>query len=175
MLSSTCRKQHINCDFLDPTHHKMNKLLFGPLLFSIGALLLACNPATPTPSATPTPTPSVTPTPTATPIPTPSATPTPTATPIPTPSVTPTPTATPTPTPTPTPSATPPHSATSIPEPTPTTAAVQRALAQRGYYKGRIDDKLGPETRRAIREFQRKEGLRASGRVDSATIKKLAP
>src|SRR5271157_4834877 len=121
----------------DPTHHKMNKLLFGPLLFSIGALLLACNPATPTPSATPSPTPSVTPTPT--------------------------------------PSATPPHSATSIPEPTPTTAAVQRALAQRGYYKGRIDDKLGPETRRAIREFQRKEGLRASGRVDSATIKKLAP
>src|SRR5208337_3894931 len=109
----------------DPTHHKMNKLLFGPLLFSIGALLLACNP--------------------------------------------------PTPTPTPTPSATPPHSATSIPEPTPTTAAVQRALAKRGYYKGRIDDKLGPETRRAIREFQSKEGLRASGRVDSATIKKLAP
>src|SRR5271166_4458765 len=149
----------------DPTHHKMNKLLFGPLLFSIGALLLACNPATPTPSATPSPTPSVTPTPTATPIPTPSATLTPTATPIPTPSAT----------PTPTPSATPPHAATSIPEPTPTTAAVQRALAQRGYYKGRIDDKLGPETRRAIREFQSKEGLRASGRVDSATIKKLAP
>src|SRR5271166_4055188 len=147
----------------DPTHHKMNKLLFGPLLFSIGALLLACNPATPTPSATPSPTPSVTPTPTETPIPTPSVTPTPTETPIPTPSAT------------PTPAATPPHSATSIPEPTPTTAAVQRALAQRGYYKGRIDDKLGPETRRAIREFQRKEGLRASGRVDSATIKKLAP
>src|SRR4029077_12851480 len=157
----------------DPTHNKMNKLLFGPLLFSIGALLLACNPATPTPSATPTPTPSATLTPTATPIPTPSAPPTPSATPTPTPSATLTPTATPTPTPTPL--ATPPHSATSIPEPTPTTAAVQRALAQRGYYKGRIDDKLGPETRRAIREFQRKEGLRASGRVDSATIKKLAP
>src|SRR5580704_9515812 len=133
----------------------MNKLLFGPLLFSIGALLLACNPATPTPSATPSPTPSVTPTPTETPIPTPSATLTPTATP------------------TPTPSTTPPHSATSIPEPTPTTAAVQRALAQRGYYKGRIDDKLGPETRRAIREFQRKEGLRSSGRVDSATVEAL--
>src|SRR5271165_2208884 len=98
----------------DPTHHKMNKLLFGPLLFSIGALLLACNPATPSPTETPIPTPSVTPTPTETPIPTPSATPTPTETP----------------TPTPTPSATPPHSATSIPEPTPTTAAVQRALAQ---------------------------------------------
>src|SRR5271157_2307248 len=150
----------------DPTHHKMNKLLFGPLLFSIGALLLACNPATPTPSATPSPTPSVTPTPTETPIPTPSATLTPTATPLPTPSATPTPTATPPPTP----SATPSHSAASIPEPTPTTAAVQRALARRGYYKGRIDDKLGPETRRAIREFQRKEGLRASGQVDSATI-----
>src|SRR5260370_26000008 len=151
----------------------MKKLVLGLFLVSIGALLLACNPATPTPSATPSPTPSVTPTPTATPIPTPSATLTPTATPIPPPSATPTPTATPTPPPTP--SATPPHSATSIPEPTPTTAAVQRALAQRGYYKGRIDDKLGPETRRAIREFQRKEGLRASGRVDSATIKKLAP
>jgi hypothetical protein len=163
----------------DLTHHKMNKLLFGPLLFSIGALLLACNPATPTPSATPTPTPSATLTPSATPTPTPSATLTPSPASTPTPSATLAPSATPIPTPSatpaPTPLATPPHSATSIPEPTLTTAAVQRALAQRGYYKGRIDDKLGPETRRAIREFQRKEGLRASGRVDSATIKKLAP
>jgi peptidoglycan hydrolase-like protein with peptidoglycan-binding domain len=43
-------------------------------------------------------------------------------------------------------------------------------LAQRGYYKGRIDDKMGPETRRAIREFQRNQGLPVSGHVDSATI-----
>ena len=39
------------------------------------------------------------------------------------------------------------NSATSISEPTPTTAAVQRALAQRGYYKGRIDDTLGPRNK----------------------------
>jgi hypothetical protein len=29
----------------------MNKLLFGPLLFSSGALLLACNPAIPNPDS----------------------------------------------------------------------------------------------------------------------------
>jgi peptidoglycan hydrolase-like protein with peptidoglycan-binding domain len=52
-------------------------------------------------------------------------------------------------------------------------AALQRALAQRGYYKGRIDDKMGPETRRAIREFQRNQGLPMSGRVDNATIDAL--
>jgi peptidoglycan hydrolase-like protein with peptidoglycan-binding domain len=52
-------------------------------------------------------------------------------------------------------------------------AAVQRALAQRGYYKGRIDDKMGPGTRRAIKEFQRNQGLPMSGRVDTATIEAL--
>ncbi|MBV9645041.1 MAG: peptidoglycan-binding protein [Verrucomicrobia bacterium] len=49
-------------------------------------------------------------------------------------------------------------------------AAVQRALTQGGFYRGRIDDKIGPETRRAIREFQRKQGLPVSGRLDNATL-----
>jgi peptidoglycan hydrolase-like protein with peptidoglycan-binding domain len=48
------------------------------------------------------------------------------------------------------------------------TAEVQRALAQCGYYKDRIDGKLGPETKRAIREFQRRERLRACGHVTCA-------
>jgi peptidoglycan hydrolase-like protein with peptidoglycan-binding domain len=72
------------------------------------------------------------------------------------------------------PSATPAASATpgaqTKKERKPTTAEVQRALAQRGYYKGRIDGKLGRETRRAIREFQRRERLRVSGHIDSVTI-----
>jgi hypothetical protein len=51
--------------------------------------------ATPSPTATPTPSPSATPSPTATPTPSPSATPSPTATPTPSPVATPTPTATP--------------------------------------------------------------------------------
>ena len=65
--------------------------------------------ATPTPTATVTPsaTPGTTPTPTATPVVTPTPTPLPTATPTATAATTPTPTATPVPTPTPTPTATP--------------------------------------------------------------------
>jgi peptidoglycan hydrolase-like protein with peptidoglycan-binding domain len=49
-------------------------------------------------------------------------------------------------------------------------AALQRALARRGYYKGRVDDKMGSETRRAIREFQRSQRLPVTGRADNATI-----
>jgi len=67
------------------------------------------NGITPTPSntASPTPTPSITPSNTASPTPTPSITPTNTSSPTPTPSITPTNTSSPTPTPTQTPSNTP--------------------------------------------------------------------
>ena len=42
---------------------------------------------------------------------------------------------------------------------------VQRALAQHGYYRGDVDGKLGPMTRRAVRAFQEDQGLKATGRI----------
>ena len=41
--------------------------------------------------------------------------------------------------------------------------AAQQALAQRGYYNGAADGIVGPATRRAVREFQRANGLVADG------------
>ena len=45
--------------------------------------------------------------------------------------------------------------------------AVQAALAWRGYYSGRIDGVMGPETRAAIRSFQSHQGLPVTGQIDS--------
>ena len=43
--------------------------------------------------------------------------------------------------------------------------AVQRELARFGYYKGSVDGKVGPVTRRAIRAFQVDAGLKPTGRI----------
>lgn len=51
--------------------------------------------------------------------------------------------------------------------------AVQQALKDRGHDPGEIDGALGPKTRAALREFQKKEGLKVSGRIDSATLARL--
>lgn len=51
--------------------------------------------------------------------------------------------------------------------------AVQQALKDRGHDPGEIDGALGPKTRAALREFQKKEGLKVTGRIDSATLAKL--
>jgi len=53
------------------------------------------------------------------------------------------------------------------------TRAVQAALAWRGYYSGRIDGVMGPETRSAIRAFQKQQGLPATGEIDSELSKAL--
>jgi hypothetical protein len=50
---------------------------------------------------------------------------------------------------------------------------VQAALMRRGYYNGDIDGVLGPETRTAIQQFQQREGLPQTGRMDLATLTKL--
>jgi hypothetical protein len=42
---------------------------------------------------------------------------------------------------------------------------VQKALARRGYYTGQVDGVIGPQTRSAIREFQRDNGLAVTGRI----------
>lgn len=44
---------------------------------------------------------------------------------------------------------------------------VQRELARAGYYRGAIDGALGSGTRRAIRLYERANGLPVDGRIDS--------
>jgi len=51
--------------------------------------------------------------------------------------------------------------------------AVQQALKDKGYDPGDIDGAMGPKTRAAIRDFQRKEGLNVTGRIDAATRERL--
>jgi hypothetical protein len=53
------------------------------------------------------------------------------------------------------------------------TRAVQAALAWRGFYNGRIDGAMGPETRSAIEAFQKQQGLPVTGEIDSNLTKAL--
>jgi peptidoglycan hydrolase-like protein with peptidoglycan-binding domain len=52
---------------------------------------------------------------------------------------------------------------------------VQQALVDKGYYKGRVDGVWGPQSDRAIRKFQRDNGLPVSGVVDSTLLLILEP
>lgn len=54
-----------------------------------------------------------------------------------------------------------------------TTAAVQTRLARDGYYRGKVDGVLGPETRRAILSFQSDHGLRVTGNLTRETLSTL--
>jgi Putative peptidoglycan binding domain len=45
-------------------------------------------------------------------------------------------------------------------------AQLQRRLARAGYYSGAIDGIMGPETRRAIRAYERSQNQRAYGMTD---------
>jgi hypothetical protein len=45
-------------------------------------------------------------------------------------------------------------------------AEMQRRLARAGYYRGAIDGIMGPQTRRALRNYQRDHGMRAYGFID---------
>jgi peptidoglycan hydrolase-like protein with peptidoglycan-binding domain len=51
--------------------------------------------------------------------------------------------------------------------------AVQEALKEKGVDPGPADGVMGPKTRQALREYQKKEGLKASGTLDSETMAKL--
>jgi peptidoglycan hydrolase-like protein with peptidoglycan-binding domain len=51
--------------------------------------------------------------------------------------------------------------------------AVQQALKDKGHDPGAVDGKMGPKTQAALRDFQSKEGLTASGRLDAETMSKL--
>jgi hypothetical protein len=53
---------------------------------------------------------------------------------------------------------------------------VQGALKAKGLYlDGQVDALIGPKTRRALQEFQRREGLAVTGRIDGSTLKRLGP
>ena len=50
---------------------------------------------------------------------------------------------------------------------------IQIALKNAGFYKGKIDGKLGPQTRQAIREFQKSKGLKPDGIIGQKTWEEL--
>ena len=52
-------------------------------------------------------------------------------------------------------------------------ASVQRALAERGFYRGPVDGDIGPGSRRAIAHFQEEHGLRPSGEIDEPLLRAL--
>jgi hypothetical protein len=53
------------------------------------------------------------------------------------------------------------------------TVDVQRALSKRGHYRGPIDGDAGPQTRAAIRDYQYKNRLEVTGRIDRALLRSL--
>ncbi len=50
---------------------------------------------------------------------------------------------------------------------------VQRALAKRGYYHGYIDGAIGPQSSRAIANYQANHGLRPTGTINSSLLHSL--
>jgi peptidoglycan hydrolase-like protein with peptidoglycan-binding domain len=49
----------------------------------------------------------------------------------------------------------------------------QQALMDKGFNPGPIDGKMGPQTKGAISEFQKKENMKVTGRLDRETKAKL--
>lgn len=55
-----------------------------------------------------------------------------------------------------------------------TVRQTQKVLAAAGFYKGVVDGKEGPQTRKAVKEFQQTRGLKADGVVGPATSEALS-
>jgi peptidoglycan hydrolase-like protein with peptidoglycan-binding domain len=49
----------------------------------------------------------------------------------------------------------------------------QQALTEKGFHPGPVDGKMGPQTKAALSEFQKKENLKVTGRLDRETKDKL--
>lgn len=49
----------------------------------------------------------------------------------------------------------------------------QRSLKEQGLYKGHVDGKFGPETRTAVSEFQKQNGLPQTASLDEQTMNDL--
>ena len=58
--------------------------------------------------------------------------------------------------------------------PKPSTREIQTALKNAGFYQGSVDGKMGPQTRDAVKEFQRVHGLKDDGIVGKQTWAKLS-
>lgn len=54
-----------------------------------------------------------------------------------------------------------------------TVRTIQQKLKRWGYYKGSVDGIFGPQTKEAVKYFQRKNGLVADGIVGNKTLKAL--
>jgi hypothetical protein len=52
-------------------------------------------------------------------------------------------------------------------------ANVQSTLQQQGYYQGEVDGLLGPQTRGAIADYQRSNGLEETAAIDQPTLESL--
>jgi peptidoglycan hydrolase-like protein with peptidoglycan-binding domain len=50
---------------------------------------------------------------------------------------------------------------------------VQETLRDKGYYTASVDGRMGPQTREAIRQYQKSENLPVTGRLDGETAGKL--
>ena len=58
-------------------------------------------------------------------------------------------------------------------EPAQVIANVQAELQRNGYYQGELDGQFGPQTRRALLDFQRDNGLTVTGEIDEDTLSAL--
>lgn len=52
-------------------------------------------------------------------------------------------------------------------------SSVQRELARRGYYRGYVDGRMGPQSRRAIYRYQQDRGMRPTGYVTTVLLQSL--
>ena len=50
---------------------------------------------------------------------------------------------------------------------------MQTTLIQQGFDIGEVDGRLGPHTERALMEFQKRQGLQATGHIDQRTVEAL--
>jgi peptidoglycan hydrolase-like protein with peptidoglycan-binding domain len=50
---------------------------------------------------------------------------------------------------------------------------LQTALSRQGFDIGEVDGRLGPRTERALMEFQKRQGLQATGHIDQRTVEAL--
>lgn len=50
---------------------------------------------------------------------------------------------------------------------------MQQALKDKGHDPGAVDGEMGPKTEAALRDYQQKEGLTATGNADAETMAKL--
>ena len=49
----------------------------------------------------------------------------------------------------------------------------QMQLKDQGFYKGSVDGIVGPQTRGAVRAYQKREGLRQTARLDHETVERM--